>query len=299
MQRYTTLISAAELSQALAVPAPEASSAVTVRLIDCRSSLTDPEHGPRVFLEGHLPGAVYGSIDADFAGPPGPGGRHPLPHPDALAARFQAWGVNDVDQVVVYDDAGGAFAARAWWCTRWLGHPRVAVLDGGMGAWQGMLESSAAGPPPPGNFSVRRSLTRTVNANKLLSSGLTLVDARTRARFEGDEEPIDPVAGHIPGARCMPFQDNLIDTGALGDGVGASGAERGGVGRNGRFKTPAELRRRFRDLPANVVCYCGSGVTATHNILAMRVAGLAEPILYPGSWSEWLQDPERPIARRS
>jgi len=200
-----------------------------------------------------------------------------LPDRERLRDRFRAWGVDDEDQIVVYDDAGGAFAARAWWCARWLGHPAVAVLDGGFAAWQGPL-SQACPAVEPGNFSIRAPLTREIDAPALLArlDGAALVDARARPRFDGAEEPIDPVAGHIPGAVCLPFQENLDAS--------------------GRFKSAAELAERFRDVPDDAVCYCGSGVTAAHNVLAMRIAGRPEPILYPGSWSEWIQDPGRPRA---
>ncbi|MEQ8485412.1 MAG: sulfurtransferase [Pseudomonadales bacterium] len=264
---YTTLIDADAVAAR-----PDA-----FRILDCRSRLGDPEFGPRAYAEGHLPGALYASLDADFAAPPGAGGRHPLPDPAFLRDRFRAWGVNDGDQIVVYDDAGGAFAARAWWCARWLGHAAVAVLDGGLAAWRGPL-SQAHPVVEPGNFSIRPALTRSIDAPALLSAldSRVLVDARSRARFSGAEEPIDPVAGHIPGAVCLPFQENL--------------------GSDGRFRPAAELAARFDKLPDDVVCYCGSGVTAAHNVLAMRIAGRPEPVLYPGSWSEWLRDPGRPVA---
>ena len=221
--------------------------------------------------------AAAGSASPTTAAAPGDGGRHPLPDPAYLRGRFRAWGVNDSDQIVVYDDAGGAFAARAWWCARWLGHQAVALLDGGLAAWTGPL-SQASPVVAPGNFSIRPPLTRTVDAATLLAEldGATLVDARAEARFAGREEPIDPVAGHIPGAVCLPFQANLAA--------------------DGRFLPAAELQARFAGLPDDVVCYCGSGVTAAHNVLAMRIAGRAEPRLYPGSWSEWIRDPARPVA---
>lgn len=246
----------------------------SVKYLDCRASLADPAQGRRAFTAGHIAGAAYLSLDDDLAAPPGDGGRHPLPDPETLAARLRALGIDDGDQVVVYDDAGGAFAARAWWCLRWLGHEAVALLDGGLGAWPRPL---AVEEPPrsPGNFSIRPSLTRTVDVHTLTASSgeRLLIDARSQARFDGEEEPIDPVAGHIPGAICRPFQGNLDSA--------------------GRFLPAAALAERFPD-HAEVVCYCGSGVTAAHNILAMRIAGRPEPALYPGSWSEWIRDPERP-----
>lgn len=251
---------------------------VHYRVLDCRGRLGDPEFGRRAYAAGHIPGALHGDLDRDFAAPPGAGGRHPLPDPETLATTLRRWGLNDADQIVVYDDAGGAFAARAWWCLRWLGHAAVAVLDGGLGAWSGPL-SRAVPEYPPGDFSIRPSLTRTIDADALMtlvsaSADPILIDARSRERFDGAEEPIDPIAGHIPGARCLPFQDNLDAS--------------------GRFKPADALAQRFKDLPADTVCYCGSGVTAAHNVLALRAAGHPEPILYPGSWSEWITDPSRP-----
>ncbi len=271
----TDLISAAELADALARQSSKPGP--SVRLLDCRARLGDPQYGPAAYAAGHLPGAVYASLDDDFAAPPGAGGRHPLPEAEPLRERFRDWGVSDTDQIVVYDDAGGAFAARAWWCARWLGHQAVAVLDGGISAWSGPLSTDLPAPQR-GDFSIRPSRTRTIDAATLSATlpARTLVDARTQRRFDGLEEPIDPVAGHIPGARCLPFQDNL-------DG-------------DGRFRSPQALAERFAGLPDDVVCYCGSGVTAAHNVLAMRIAGRPEPLLYPGSWSEWIRDPARPRA---
>ena len=265
---YTTLITANQLAERLTEPGG-------LRLIDCRARLDDTEFGARAYAAGHLPGAVHGNLDTDFAAPPGTGGRHPLPDPDQLVLRLRAMGVSDDDQVVVYDDMGGAFAARAWWCLRWLGHAAVAVLDGSLAAWTGPLDTTDP-RPAPGHFSRRPSLTRTIDATSVLGALPTLirVDARALPRFEGREEPIDPVAGHIPGAVCLPFQGNL--------------------GPDGRFLTPDRLAERFAEHGPDTVCYCGSGVTAAHNVLAMRIAGLPEPRLYPGSWSEWIRDPARP-----
>jgi thiosulfate/3-mercaptopyruvate sulfurtransferase len=264
---HTTLISAETVAH----------SPAQFRILDCRARLGDPAFGPGAYAGGHIPGALHASLDDDFAAPPGDGGRHPLPQPQELRDRFRGWGINDDDQIVVYDDAGGAFAARAWWCARWLGHEAVAVLDGGLAAWTGPL-SQELPQPAPGNFSIRAPLTRTVDAATLAAELETtaLVDARTRQRFDGTEEPIDPVAGHIPGAVCLPFQGNLAE--------------------DGRFLPVQALAERFAGLPEEVVCYCGSGVTAAHNVLALRIAGHSEPVLYPGSWSEWIRDPARPRA---
>ncbi|MEZ5551606.1 MAG: sulfurtransferase [Pseudomonadales bacterium] len=267
MIRYDTLIDPLSLEKLLQQD--------IVRLLDCRAVLGDTEAGRRRFEAGHIPGARHLDLDRDLAAAPGEGGRHPLPDPEQLAFKLRSLGINDADQVVVYDDAGGAFAGRAWWCLRWLGHEAVALLDGGLAGWCGELTEETRAVVP-GNFSIRPSLTRTVDAATLLSRGedFQLTDARSEARFSGTEEPVDPVAGHIPGARCLPFQGNLDSS--------------------GRFLSADLLRERFADLVEPVVCYCGSGVTAAHNVLAMRIAGYPEPFLYPGSWSEWIRDPSRP-----
>jgi len=250
----------------------------SVKFLDCRAALGDPEQGRLAYLAGHIAGAAYLNLDQDLARPPGDGGRHPLPDAQSLAARLQTLGIDDTDQVVVYDDAGGAYAARAWWCLRWLGHEAVALLDGGLAAWPAPLTTETS-PVSPGHFSVRTSLTRTIDAETLNAhlGDYILIDARSEARFNAEEEPIDPIAGHIPGAQCLPFQGNLDQT--------------------QRFRSAEFLADRFSPLVEDsrpIVCYCGSGVTAAHNILAMRVAGLDEPVLYPGSWSEWIRSDDRP-----
>ncbi|MDA1073665.1 MAG: sulfurtransferase [Proteobacteria bacterium] len=247
------------------------------RLLDCRAVLGDPQAGLRAYKAGHLPGALHLDLDKDLADPPGSRGRHPLPHPDRLAGILRQIGINNSDQIVVYDDAGGAYSARAWWLIRWLGHEAVAVLDGGLKSYPYDLQTETAAFAP-GNFTRRPALTRKIDVADLEGNlgDFTLIDARAQARFDGLTEPIDAIAGHIPGALCRPFQDNLT--------------------KDGRFVAPQVLRERFADLGDNVVCYCGSGVTAAHNILAFRVAGLPEPILYPGSWSEWICDLNRPRA---
>ncbi|TDJ41106.1 MAG: sulfurtransferase [Gammaproteobacteria bacterium] len=264
-KHHTTLLSAAEL----------AAGSTHYRILDCRAQLGNPHHGLEVYTSGHIKNALYASLDADFAAVPGSGGRHPLPVPEILRDKLRAWGIDDDDQIVLYDDAGGAFAARAWWCIRWLGHEAVALLDGGLSAWPHALTTEVISPAQ-GSFSIRPSLTKTIDATTLERDldNRELIDARTEARWAGMEEPIDPVAGHIPGALCRPFQENLAA--------------------DGTFKPAFELRRRFESFIDNPICYCGSGVTAAHNVLAMRIAGLAEPTLYPGSWSEWILNPERP-----
>lgn len=268
---WTTLVDPGTLADALA-------AGNNVNLIDCRARLGDLAYGDRAYGESRLPGAVRLDLDRDLASPPGDGGRHPLPDPDALCARLRALGLDDDQQLVCYDDAGGAFAARAWWCLRWLGHEAVAVLDGGWQHWQGAKETGPPGPVTTGRFSRRPALTRQIDAAGLAAElgGPTLLDARSEARYAGREEPIDPVAGHIPGARCRPFDGNLTA--------------------DGRFRPAGDLAARFAGLGDDLVCYCGSGVTAAHNVLALRRAGLPEPRLYPGSWSEWIRDPARPQA---
>lgn len=247
-------------------------------LLDCRSRLGDEAWGPAQFLEGHIPGAQYADMDRDLAAPPGEHGRHPLPAQEIWIQRIRNWGIGNETQVAVYDDASGAFAARAWWMLRWVGHAAVAVLDGGMQRWSGPLESGPARAREPSSFTAAKPLTRIIDAEQLLDGTTrTLIDARAEARWAGREEPIDPVAGHIPGAICRPFPDN--------------------IGLEGRFRSATELAERFKDDTAgDVVCYCGSGVTAAHNILAMHVAGLPEPALYADSWSGWITDPARPVA---
>ncbi len=275
MTAFTTLIGAAELA---------ALDPATVRLFDCRFDLADPDAGESRFAAAHIPGAIYLHLDRDLAGPVSPGrtGRHPLPDRDAFRETLRAQGVADDTQVVAYDDAGGMFAARCWWMVRWAGHARAAVLDGGFQAWQAMdasqVATPASRPPPP----EPRPTTVTMRELRPLVAERkrTLLDARAPDRFDGTNETIDPRGGHIPGARNAPFTDNLTA--------------------DGRFADRASLRRRFDALLAGsgdrpTVCYCGSGVTAAHNILAMVHAGLPEPALYPGSWSEWITDPDNPV----
>lgn len=259
-----------------------------VRILDCRASLADPQAGRRAYAAGHIPGAMFADLNGDLSGPIVPGsGRHPLPDRDRFVARLRAWGVDATSQIVAYDADSGAFAARLWWLARWLGHRRVAVLNGGYAAWCRAGEAlSAAAPLPPRltEFVPAPPLTKTVTVAGILAAtqATLLIDARSAARFRGEEEPIDPVAGHIPGAHCLPFDGNL--------------------GPDGRFKSAAELALRFQSLGPRgreVTCYCGSGVTACHNLLAYSHAGLGEGALYAGSWSEWIADRSRPVARGS
>ncbi len=269
MTTYTNLISAADL----------AANIDHVVLLDVRAKLGAPGWGREQYLQNHLPGAQFVDLDQDLAAPPDERGRHPLPDLDAWVACLQRLGIGNDAQVVCYDDAGGAYAARAWWMLRWAGHEAAAVLDGGMSQWSGAMESGAARPREPGTFAAREPLTRLISAADLLArlgepGAPTLYDARAEARWAGREEPIDPVAGHIPGALCRAFAGNLDADGC--------------------FKPAAELAERFSG-PGQIVCYCGSGVTAAHNILAMHLAGLPEPELYADSWSGWITDPARPI----
>lgn len=258
-------------------------------VVDCRFSLQDTERGRRAYCDGHIPGAVYAHLDEDLSGPvvPGRTGRHPLPDPALFVARLEAWGIGDATQVVAYDDAGGAFAARLWWMLRWLGHEAAAVLDGGWQAWlaTGLPTRSGAEVRPPARFTPRPRPELLVTAADVdarrRDPAWRVLDARGADRFRGENETIDPVAGHIPGALSAPYADNLTA--------------------DGRFRDAESLRQRYEALlsgaPAQrVVCYCGSGVTAAHNLLAMLHAGLGEGVLYPGSWSEWITDPARPVA---
>ncbi|MBX3600865.1 MAG: sulfurtransferase [Rubrivivax sp.] len=276
---YRTLITAEALQALLDGPAPPL-------LLDCGFDLVDTGSGERAYAAGHLPGALYVHLDRDLSGAKtGRNGRHPLPERAALAAAAGRWGLVPGRQVVCYDHQGGPYASRAWWLLRWLGHEAVAVLDGGVAAWQragGTLvtEVPPAGPQPP--YPAGAPAMPTVDADALLQrlGRVRLFDARSAERFRGESEPLDPVAGHIPGATLRFFKDNLAA--------------------DGRFKPAEQLRAEFDALgggDAEVVHQCGSGVTACHNLLAMLHAGYDAPALYPGSWSEWCSDPSRPVAR--
>lgn len=278
---FTTLVSAAELRALIAAGhAPV--------IIDCGFDLADPAAGERAWAEAHLPGSFYLHLERDLSGAKtGRNGRHPLPERAAFAATLGRLGIGPATQVVALDRQGGPYAARLWWMLRWLGHEAVAVLDGGLDAWRaagGSVDGRAPGAPAAPPYPERTPLAGSIETEALLPElgRLRLVDARAGERFRGDVEPLDPVAGHIPGALNRFFKDNL--------------------GADGRFK-PAELLRTEyeallgRDAAAATVHHCGSGVTACHNLLAMEHAGLAGSRLYPGSWSEWCADPARPVAR--
>ncbi|MBL8226160.1 MAG: sulfurtransferase [Chromatiales bacterium] len=273
------LVSVAELS---------ALSPARAVVVDCRFDLARPGAGRTAWLEGHIPGARYAHLDEDLASPPGPGtGRHPLPDPAAFAATCARLGISRGSWVIAYDDASGAFAARLWWLLRWAGHPAVSLLDGGIAAWRaaGLPVESGPGTVAPAVFRAASGAEPTVAAGEL-AAGLAagsrrLVDVRAPERFAGRVEPIDPVAGHVPGAVNLPFARAL--------------------GPDQRFRPPDELRELYAPLlegrvPADVVFMCGSGVTACHGIFAMTLAGLPGATLYPGSWSEWIRDPARPVA---
>lgn len=259
-------------------------------LLDCRFAIEDPAYGRRSYLEGHLPGAHFLDLEQDLSVPviKGVTGRHPLPDPSALVERLRSCGLRQDSQVVLYDDGPGAFAARAWWLLVWLGkRDGLYLLDGGLKAWrEAGLELTCAAPDnAPGDFCAEPDNSLVLTAEQLAlrlgTADLTLLDARALPRFLGEVEPIDPVAGHIPGAQCAAFTDNL--------------------GADGRFLPADELRQRFDGLRGerpleNLVAYCGSGVTACHNLFAMSLAGYPLAPLYAGSWSEWITNPARPVA---
>jgi len=283
---FTTLIATAELA-ALVESGIEQSGVV---IVDCRSSLTDAGFGARAYAEGHIPGAVFVSLDANLSRPAEPSeGRHPLPDP----AKFMAWlgsaGISPRSQVVAYDDVGGAIAGRLWWMlSKWLGHSSVAVLDGGIRKWtaEDRAIQTTSPTPTPVTYSGTVDDSAWITTDELVTSleagTVTVLDARTEPRYLGDDEPIDPVAGHIPGARLMFLGGNLS---------------------GGCFADAEALRERFAPSVEQaggadaIVHSCGSGVSALHNMIAMEKAGLHGSRLYVGSWSEWIRDPARKIGK--
>ncbi|WP_448135554.1 sulfurtransferase [Stenotrophomonas rhizophila] len=291
---WTTLVDAADLAATLGqagtrVLDARATASTAVRVMDARFALADPQSGAQAYAQGHIPGALHADLNRDLAdlGKTGQG-RHPLPDSDAFAATLGRWGIAPDTQVVVYDAADGSMAAaRLWWLLRLIGHARVAVLDGGVAAWQ------AAGlalttdqpvveplPPYPGRFDRARIATVDEVAARLKHAPGWLLDARAGERFRGDVEPLDPVAGHVPGAVNRPFALNVAD---------------------GRLRPASDLRAALQPLigthaPEQVVLMCGSGVTACHLLLAMEVAGLHGAKVYADSWSGWVSDPSRPVA---
>lgn len=258
-------------------------------ILDCRFALEDPDYGQRSYAEGHIEGAHFADLERDLSGPviKGRSGRHPLPDPQRLVERLRAWGVDNDSQVVLYDDGPGAYAARAWWLLAWLGkRDAVFLLDGGLKAWHAAHLPLSLDPPAQreGSFAGEPDLALLIDAEQLAkrldAPDLTLIDARALPRFRGEVEPIDPVAGHIPGAQCATFTDNL--------------------GADGRFLPPEQLRQRFDQklagrAPQQLVAYCGSGVTACHNLFALALAGYPLGRLYAGSWSEWINDADHAI----
>ena len=276
---HTTLISVAELAQHLDDP--------EFVIFDCRHDLTNPEFGSKAYAESHIPNALFAHLDRDLAAPlTGRNGRHPLPDPKIFAAWLARMGVSNDKQVVGYDNAGGVYASRLWWMLRWAGLRNAAVLDGSWQAWlaAGQAVSTEVRAPMAANFTVtiaQSPVEATYVQEHLESPDMVLIDARANDRFHGRNETIDPVGGHIPGARNRFFKDNLTP--------------------QGFFKSPAQLREDFKPFigngtPQKIVSQCGSGVTACHNLLAMEIAGLTGGRLYPGSWSEWIADPSRPRA---
>ena len=258
-------------------------------IFDCRFDLGDADAKERDYRAGHIPGAIYANLSRDLSGPviPGKSGRNPLPDPESLHRRFCNWGIGPKVQVVVYDSGPGSFAARLWWSLRWLGHERVAVLEGGWKAWnsQNLPLSTEVPKPVPWRFPLQLQEGWVVDAETILQAStnpeVRLIDGRGADRFRGENETLDPVAGHIPGARSLPSLSN--------------------VGKDGQFQDAEELRKKFEGVLAGCaveqhISYCGSGITACHNLLAMKHAGFAAGRLYPGSWSEWITDPKRPIA---
>lgn len=279
--KFTTLVSTGQLAQHLG----DANWVV----FDCRFTLTDAEAGRRAYAQGHIPGARYAHLDQDLSSPVTPStGRHPLPDPAVLADKLGRWGVGPATQVVVYDDSFGAMAVRMWWLLRWFGHDAVALLDGGYPKWAREKRPVTAELPTPipAVFTPHPHDEMWVDAAEVAratqAEDRLVIDARPEQRFSGESEPLDKVAGHIPDSINWPFEENLDMDGTL---------------------LPAEeLRSAYQVLlkdtpPEQVIHTCGSGVTACHNLLAMEVAGLTGAKLYPGSWSEWITDPSRPVAK--
>lgn len=257
-------------------------------VFDCRFMLKDPEGGLKKFNKGHIPGAQYADMDKDLASPvTSVSGRHPLPNPDELIKKLQLWGVSNSSQIICYDDMSGAFAARMWWLLKWLGHEDIAVLDGGLDMWTaaGLELETDVKKRPTGSFNGQANNDMRVDIEvvqtELSQQKISLLDARSAERFTAKDTKTDPVAGHVPGAMSFPFSGNLT--------------------KQGVFLSKDELRNRFAATVHNsenkeVINMCGSGVTACHNLLAMRVADLPMTRLFVGSWSEWIKDDSRPVA---
>ena len=255
------------------------------RVFDCRHDLFKPDLGEVQYREAHIPGALFAHLERDLSGPKtGRNGRHPLPEPREFAAWLGRQGLRPNDQVICYDAGNGSMAARLWWMLRWVGHSQVAVLDGGLAKWlaEGRPATDDVPSFPPTRYATARAPVGAVDVEQVEKQrgDVVLIDARAPARYRGDQEPIDPVAGHIPGATNRFNAEN--------------------VSAEGTFKRPEELKREFASILGNrsaseAVHYCGSGVAACHNLLAMEIAGLPGGKLYAGSWSEWSADPDRPV----
>jgi len=296
---YTTLISADQLQTLAATRQP-------LRIFDCSFELMQPQAGKQHYLQAHIPSAVHANLDTDLsarhgmpgthgvvtaggADHPASGGRHPLPNREKFATWLSSVGFSNNMQAVVYDRNGANYCGRLWWMLKWAGHEGVAILDGGLQAWQAAGAPVATGEEAShfqSNFELRPALATLADAGQVAGQlgrpAQTLVDARAPARFRGEVEPLDPVAGHIPGALNRPFSQN--------------------IGADGKFKSPAQLRAEFEALlggrdPASVVHHCGSGVSAIPNLIGMEIAGLGRSSLYAGSWSDWCSDPARPVAQ--
>ena len=281
MSGWTTLVQAETLSIAL--------GRSDLAIVDCRFSLANPGAGESAYLQGHIPGAVYAHLDRDLSDHAKHGeGRHPWPDAATFTAKLGRWGISPQHQVAVYDDGDGAIAARLWFLLRALGHQKVAVLDGGWSRWTALGLKVETSVPAPSNqrYSGTFDSTRLLDATQVqarLAEGDLLVDARAADRFRGENEMIDRIGGHVPGARSRPYADNLVD---------------------GRLRPPVELAAEFRALlqartPEHVIVMCGSGVTACHHLLAMERAGIPGAKLFTGSWSGWISDPSRPVATGS
>ena len=276
---HTTTISVANLAKHVDDPA--------FVIFDCRHELTNPEFGIKAYAQSHIPNARFAHLDRDLAAPlTGRNGRHPLPDPNVFAGWLGRMGVSNDKQVIAYDNAAGVYGSRLWWMLRWMEHQNVAVLDGGWQAWLAAEHPVTAEVPVPKPSRFTGTPQKSPVDTKyvlehLQSPDMVLIDARANDRYHGQNETIDPIGGHIPGARNRFFKDNLTP--------------------QGFFKSPEQLRDEFRPFvgngsPEKIVSQCGSGVTACHNLLAMEIAGLKGGRLYPGSWSEWIADPSRPRA---
>lgn len=279
---FTSLISAQELAQHIDDP--------DWIILDCRHDLANPNSGRASYAEAHIPAAQFAHVDFDLSGKKINDigafcGRHPLPDREIFIAKLRAWGINNNTQVIAYDAHGGIYAARLWWMLRWVGHPSVAVLDGGILAWTAAQHPVSTGAPIArrGTFHEQATLVRLASTNDVLenitSGQKVLIDARSPDRFRGENETLDPIGGHIPGAKNRFFKDNLQE--------------------NGHFKSAEILQQEWQSIVSDTrkaIMQCGSGITACHNLLALEVGGMPGAALYAGSWSEWCIDPRRPVA---